>query len=93
MKPLEDRILIEKIVENLDKDTGLEKTEGGIFMPVNTENYNKPNPVGKAIAVGNKCTEIKEGDTFVYARNSESEIEYEGKTHYMIRESHILFTI
>lgn len=81
MKPLKDRIIIEK--------EEFEKTEGGIFIPVSADPYNAPHPIGKVISVGKDVTDVKPGDRVLYAKNVESTIDYMGKKHTMILESHI----
>ena len=84
MKPLKDRILIEK-----EEYT---QTQGGIFIPSSVDEYDRPqNPRGKVLAIGTSIeSNIKEGDVLMYAKNTEYPIEWEGKTLYFIRESNII---
>lgn len=92
IRPLHDRILIERIEEE-------EKTKGGIIIPDTA----KEKPIqGKVISVGKgKVTEkgkvtapdVKEGNRILFSKYAGSEVKIDGKKHLIIREDDILGVI
>lgn len=88
IKPLGDRILIEVIEEEMQK-------EGSLFIPDTAKE--KPQQ-GKVIAVGKGRFEnsewipldVKIGDTVLYGKYSGTEVKHEGKEYLIVRESDIL---
>ena len=89
IRPLHDRILIERVEEK-------EKTTGGIIIPDTA----KEKPMqGKVIAVGKgKVTEngqvialdVKEGDRILFTKYAGTEVKIEQKEHLIIREDDVL---
>jgi chaperonin GroES len=89
VKPLEDRVLVKPVEEEM-------VTEGGIYLPETA----KERPMrGTVVAVGpgkrldnGKRAEmsIKTGDTVVYGKYAGSEIEIKGEEHLILRESEVL---
>ncbi|MFG0275734.1 MAG: co-chaperone GroES [Phycisphaerales bacterium] len=89
VKPLEDRVLVKPVEEEM-------VTEGGIYLPETA----KERPMrGTVVAVGpgkrldnGKRGEmgVKKGDTVVYGKYAGSEIEIKGEEHLILRESEIL---
>jgi chaperonin GroES len=89
IKPLHDRILVERLSEE-------EKTKGGIIIPDTA----KEKPIqGKVVAVGNgKKTEdgklipldVKEGDIVLFSKYAGNEIKVDGKEYLIMQESEIL---
>jgi chaperonin GroES len=92
IRPLHDRILIERVEEE-------QKTKGGIIIPDTA----KEKPVqGKVIAVGKgKVTEkgqvtapdVKEGNRILFSKYAGTEVKIDGKEHLIIREDDILGVI
>src|SRR5262245_1755805 len=89
-RPLQDRVLVKRIEESL------EKTKGGIIIPDTAKE--KPQQ-GKVIAVGKgrvneegKLTplDVKVGDTILFGKYSGSEIKLDGEEHLIMREEDIL---
>ncbi len=84
IKPLADRIL----VEPKEAET---KTASGLYIPDTAKE--KPQE-GKIIAVGpgkkDEPMEVKPGDTVLYGKYSGTEINVEGKTYMMMRQSDVL---
>ncbi len=89
VKPLDDRIL----VKPLEPET---KTSSGIYLPDSAQE--KPTQ-GKVIAVGpgkinddgeRTKVEVKKGDTVIYGKYSGMEIDVDGETHVILRESELL---
>ncbi|MDR1323277.1 MAG: co-chaperone GroES [Candidatus Margulisbacteria bacterium] len=89
LKPLHDKIVIEKPEEE-------KATKSGIILPDNAKE--KPQ-TGKVIAVGNGKTldngtklplEIKVGDTVYYSKYSGTEIKIEEKEYIIIAENDVL---
>ena len=89
VKPLNDRVLVQRVEE-------LQVTKGGIFIPDSAKE--KP-AEGKIIAVGpGKVNEqgkrvalsVKEGDRVLFGRYAGSEIKIEGEDYLMMREEDIL---
>ncbi|MDR2428831.1 MAG: co-chaperone GroES [Candidatus Margulisbacteria bacterium] len=89
LKPLHDKIVIEKPEEE-------KATKSGIILPDNAKE--KPQ-TGKVIAVGSGKTldngtkvslEIKVGDTVYYSKYSGTEIKIEEKEYIIIAESDVL---
>ncbi len=92
VRPLHDRILVERIDEE-------EKTPAGIIIPDTAKE--KPSQ-GKVIAVGNgKKTEdgkvipldVKVGDKILFGKYAGTEIKIEGKEYLMMREDEIFAVI
>ncbi len=88
VRPLHDRILVERIEEE-------EKTASGIIIPDAAKE--KPSQ-GKVIAVGNgKKTDdgkvipldVKEGDTILFGKYAGTEIKVEGNEYLMMREDEV----
>jgi chaperonin GroES len=89
VRPLHDRIIIERIDEG-------EQTVGGIIIPDNAKE--KPQQ-GKVISVGKgrlekdgKVTplEVKAGDTVLFGKYAGQEIKIDGKDLLIIREEEVL---
>lgn len=89
VKPLQDRVLIERVEEET-------KTAGGIIIPDN----NKEKPAqGKVLAVGSgyrnqdgssRALEVKAGDTVLFGKYAGTEVKVEGKDMLIMREDDIL---
>jgi len=89
IRPLHDRILIERVEEK-------EKTTGGIIIPDTA----KEKPMqGKVIAVGKgKVTEkgqvtapdVKEGDRILFSKYAGTEVKIDQKEHLIVREDDVL---
>ncbi|MHB1664562.1 MAG: co-chaperone GroES [bacterium] len=92
VKPLQDRILVERLQEE-------EKTKSGLFIP----DAAKEKPMqGKVIAVGNGRTsedgkkiplEVKEGDLVLFAKYSGNEIKVDDKEYLIMKEDDVLAVI
>ena len=89
IRPLHDRILIERLEEKEGK-------KGGIIIPDTAKE--KPQE-GKVIAVGNgKVTEdgkkipldVKAGDKILFAKYSGSEVKLDDKEYVVMREDDVL---
>ena len=89
LKPLEDRVIVKQ-------SQAEEKTAGGIVLPDSAKE--KPQ-MGKVIAVGpGKCLDngdvakmsIKKNDEILYGKYAGNEVELDGKTFVILRESDIL---
>ena len=89
IRPLHDRIIVERIEEEA-------KTAGGLIIPDTAKE--KPQQ-GKIIAVGKgKVTEdgkvlgmdVKVGDKVLFGKYSGTEIKIEGKEYLMMREDDVL---
>ena len=92
IRPLQDRLLIQRIEEE-------EKTKGGIIIPDTAKE--KPQE-GKVIAVGKgKVSEegkllpldVKKGDRILFSKYSGTEVNIEGEEHLIIREDDVLGVI
>ncbi len=93
IRPLQDRIIVERIEEET-------KTAGGIIIP-DTVSKEKPQE-GKVIAAGKgKVTpegkvlplDIKEGDRVLFGKYAGSEIKVDGKEYLIMREDDVLGVI
>ena len=87
IKPLADRVLVEpKAAET--------KTAGGLIIPDNAKE--KPQE-GTVLAVGpgkkDESMEVKVGDKVLYGKYAGTEINAEGKSYIMMRQSDILAVI
>jgi chaperonin GroES len=89
LKPLQDRILVQRVKEE-------EKTKGGIIIPDTAKE--KP-AEGKIVAVGNGKMaddgkriplEVKEGDRVLFGKYSGTEVKVEGEEFLIMREDDIL---
>jgi chaperonin GroES len=89
IKPLHDRIIVERIEEET-------KTAGGLIIPDTAKE--KPQQ-GKVIAVGKgKVTEdgkiiamdVKEGDRILFGKYSGTEVKLDGKEYLIMREDDVL---
>ena len=92
VRPLHDRILVERIEEE-------EKTAGGIIIPDAAKE--KPSQ-GKVVAVGNgKKTDdgkvvqldVKEGDKILFGKYAGTEIKVDGQEYLMMREDEVFAVI
>ena len=87
IKPLSDRVLIEP-------NPAEEKTAGGLFIPDTA----KEKPLaGKVVAVGPGTAEVKRevsvGDQVLYGKYAGTEIQVEGESYLIMRQSDILAII
>lgn len=88
VKPLEDRVLVKPVEEEM-------VTQGGIYLPETA----KERPMrGTVVAVGpgkrldnGKRGEmgVRKGDTVVYGKYAGSEVEIKGDAHLILRESEL----
>jgi chaperonin GroES len=85
LRPLQDRILVQRVKEE-------DKTKGGIIIPDTA----KEKPIeGKVIAVGNGklseegkriALEVKKGDRILFGKFSGNEIKIENEEYLIMRE-------
>ena len=89
IRPLQDRILVQRIEEE-------ETSKGGIIIPDSAKE--KPQE-GKVIAVGNgkvredgtvQPLDVKKGDRLLFSKYAGTEITLEGDEHLIIREDAVL---
>jgi chaperonin GroES len=88
-KPLQDRILVQRIEEKetvksgiIIPDTAKEKPQEGIVKAVGN---------GKVLDNGIKLTlEVKEGDRILFGKYSGSEIKLDGEEYLILREDEVL---
>jgi len=89
LKPLHDRILVERVEE-------AEKTKGGIIIPDSAKE--KP-AEGKVIAVGDGKTgddgkliplQVKKGDRILFGKYSGTEVKIDGDEYLIMREDDVL---
>jgi chaperonin GroES len=89
MRPLRDRILVERVEEQ-------EQRVGGIIVPDTAKE--KPQQ-GRVVAVGKGRVndkgevfplDVKEGDVVLFGKYAGSEIKIEGKEYLIIREEEVL---
>lgn len=89
LKPLDDRIVIKQLEAQ-------EKTTGGIILP---EAAKEKPMIGKVVAIGpGKLLEsgkrskmnVKKNDEVIYAKYMGSDVEIEGETYVILRESDVL---
>jgi chaperonin GroES len=89
MRPLRDRILVERVEEH-------EQRVGGIIIPDTAKE--KPQQ-GRVVAVGKGRIndkgdvfplDVKEGDTVLFGKYAGSEIKIEGTEYLIIREEEVL---
>ena len=89
IRPLQDRILVERIEED-------SKSKGGIIIPDSAKE--KPQE-GRVIAVGNGKIrddgstlplDVKKGDRLLFSKYSGTEVTIEGGEHLIIREDDVL---
>jgi chaperonin GroES len=89
LRPLQDRILVQRVKEN-------EKSKGGIIIPDTA----KEKPIeGTVIATGNgKLSEagkrialdVKKGDRILFGKYSGTEVKIEGEEYLIMREDDVL---
>jgi len=89
LKPLQDRILVQRIEEE-------KTTKGGIIIPDTAKE--KP-AEGKVVAVGNgkvaedgkrSALEIKKGDRILFGKYAGTEVKIEGEEYLILREDDVL---
>ncbi len=92
LRPLQDRILVQRVEEETT-------TKGGIIIPDTAKE--KP-AEGKVVAVGNGklgddgkrvALEIKAGDRILFGKYSGTEVKIEGEEHLIMREDDVLGVI
>ena len=93
LKPLHDKVLIEKTAED-------ETTEGGIIIPDTVDKERSQE--GKVVAVGRgkvledgsiKKPDVKKGDKVIFGKYGGAEIGVEGVEYIILREDEILAVI
>ncbi|MDR2119935.1 MAG: co-chaperone GroES [Tannerella sp.] len=87
IKPLADRVLVKPAAAE-------EKTSGGIIIPDSA----KEKPLkGEVVAAGNGTKDeamvVKSGDSVLYGKYAGTEIEWDGETYLIMRQSDILAII
>jgi len=89
LRPLQDRLLVERVEEE-------EKTKGGIIIPDTAKE--KP-AEGKVVAVGKGkvdengkpiAMEVKKGDRILFGKYSGTEVKIDGKEYLIMREDDVL---
>jgi chaperonin GroES len=89
LKPLQDRILVQRVKEE-------ETTKGGIIIPDTAKE--KP-AEGKVVAVGSGkldekgkriALEVKKGDRILFGKYSGTEVKIEGEEYLIMREDDVL---
>lgn len=88
IRPLHDRVLIKRVLEE-------EKTRGGIIIPDSAKE--KPQE-GKVVAVGRGRLEdgkvipldVKAGDRILFSKYSGNEVKIGGEEHLILKEDEIL---
>src|SRR5919107_4137825 len=92
LRPLHDRILVERIEEGEQKvggiiipDTAKEKPQQGKVIAVGAGKADKD---GKRIAL-----DVKDGDTILFGKYSGQEIKVEGEDYLIMREDEVLAVI
>ncbi|MBM3807303.1 MAG: co-chaperone GroES [Acidimicrobiia bacterium] len=92
LRPLHDRILVQRIEEQ-------EQKVGGIIIPDSAKE--KPQQ-GKVVAVGNGKVEkdgkrtpldVKDGDTILFGKYSGQEVRVDGEDYLIMREDEVLAVI
>ena len=92
LRPLQDRILVQRVEEET-------KTKGGIIIPDTAKE--KP-AEGKVVAVGNGkvgedgkriALEVKKGDRILFGKYSGTEVKIEGEEYLIMREDDVLGVI
>jgi len=92
LKPLQDRILVQRVEEE-------KTTKGGIIIPDTAKE--KP-AEGKVVAVGNgklgddgkrMPLEVKEGDRILFGKYAGTEVKIEGEEYLIMREDDVLGVI
>jgi chaperonin GroES len=90
LKPLEEYVVIKPIVQE-------EKTSSGIYLP-DTAHKDKPQ-TGNVVAIGTGrllengqrvASELKVGETVVFAKYAGSELEFDGVDYVVMKERDIL---
>ncbi len=89
IKPLQDRILVQRVAEE-------QKTKGGIIIPDTA----KEKPIeGSVVAVGSGRVgddgkriplEVKEGDKILFGKYGGTEVKIDGEEYLIMREDDIL---
>ena len=92
LRPLHDRILVERIEEGEQKvggiiipDSAKEKPQQGKVVAVGA---GKPDKDGKRIAL-----DVKEGDTILFGKYSGQEVRVDGEDYLIMREDEVLAVI
>ena len=89
LKPLQDRILVQRVEEE-------SKTKGGIIIPDTAKE--KP-AEGKVVAIGNGkvsedgkriALEVKVGDRVLFGKYSGTEVKVDGEEYLIMREDDVL---
>jgi chaperonin GroES len=89
LRPLQDRILVQRVKEE-------EKTKGGIIIPDTAKE--KP-AEGKIVSVGKGkldengkriAPEVKKGDRILFGKYSGTEVKIEGEEYLIMREEDVL---
>ena len=89
MRPLRDRVLVERIEEHEQKvggiiipDTAKEKPQQGRVVAVGTGRVNDKGDVSPL--------DVKEGDTVLFGKYAGTEIKIDGREYLIVREDEVL---
>ena len=92
LRPLHDRIIVERLAED-------EKTSGGIFIPESAKE--KPQR-GKVVAVGKgkladdgslRALDLKAGDVVLFGKYSGTEVKIDNQDRLIMREDDVLAVV
>ena len=81
IKMLHDRILVE-----LDRDTGERRSSGGIVIPATAAMGARRLSWSKVIAVGPHARAVEKGDRVLFDPQDKAEVEVQGETYMVMRE-------
>ncbi len=94
IRPMFDRVLVKR-------DTAPEMSAGGLFLPAQAQNREKPTQ-GTVVAAGpGRCDDkgnhvpmgLAEGDKILFGQYAGSEVQLEGETYLILREADIIATV
>lgn len=83
-----DRVLLEKVEDPIE-----EKTEGGIILPLETqERAERGRSIffGEVVLTGEKCQLVEVGDLVIYNEGQATLLPLEGEVYYLIGEQMLL---
>ncbi len=78
---LHDRILVE-----VDKDTGERRSSGGIVIPATAAMGARRLAWSRVIAVGPHARSVERGDRVLFDPEDKAEVEVQGETYMVMRE-------
>lgn len=80
------RMLHDRVLVSLDKDSGERRSSGGIVIPATAAMANRRLLWSRVVAVGTNVRTVEVGDRVLFDPEDKAEVEMQGETYVVMRE-------